>query len=323
MIGRGRTKEEIKKNLLSIPINMGQIDINGLCNAQCWFCPVRYEGNPKEYVNQMTPNELASIFSNLQNSSLFPKTTRFLYTCHYNEVLLHKDFDDMMNVFRDFGFKTAILSNGTPLTPAKIDFIKANPDILTGIALNIPAIEKEDWMRKTGFEASVHKVLMRNLQYLNDNFNGASLQINSLLNGDRKLDKGIYTTHEQALAIKEQFLQLFPNIGVWIQEHLSDRAGSLTEHKVLLPYSVHSKQPVVGCNHSASSAGGGRVYEWVHIGPKGDLFLCCDDYKMQYNFGNLLDKPFDEIWASDEHIAQIQKAQDEICSRCNFAAKEL
>ena len=39
-----------------------QIDVNGLCNSACWFCPVSYKGNPKETINDMTIEELENIF---------------------------------------------------------------------------------------------------------------------------------------------------------------------------------------------------------------------------------------------------------------------
>ena len=38
----------IKENLQKYKIHQLQLDPYGVCNAKCWCCPVRYEGNPAE-----------------------------------------------------------------------------------------------------------------------------------------------------------------------------------------------------------------------------------------------------------------------------------
>jgi pyruvate formate-lyase activating enzyme-like uncharacterized protein len=44
-----------------------QIDVNGLCNAGCWFCPVSYAGNVKSTIRDMTIEELDDIFKQISN----------------------------------------------------------------------------------------------------------------------------------------------------------------------------------------------------------------------------------------------------------------
>jgi hypothetical protein len=312
-------REEILANLRNAPISVGQIDLNGLCNAKCWFCPVKYKDNPEEFATQTTPDQLRQIFKNLRSSLLFPKNVGFLYTSHYNEVLLHKNFEEMMDIFREYGFTTMILSNGTPLTPAKIDYIVKNQDVITGINLNIPAIAKDEWAIKAGMNDSVHKVLVRNLQYLNDNYKGATVQVNSLVIQGRGGPNAVYTDAHDCARIEREFQTLFPNIKVNTNYYLSDRAGELVKQQVMIPMMSKATGKIIGCSHSTNP--GGRIYSWVHINAKGELFLCCDDYDMKYRYGSLLEKPFDELWASEEHVDQILRSQNEICRTCSAAIR--
>lgn len=267
----------------------------------------------------MTPGQLRQVFTNLRSSTLFPESVSFLYTSHYNEVLLHKNFEEMMDVFREFNFSTMILSNGTPLTPSKIDYIVKNQDVITGVNLNIPAITKEEWTAKAGMNESVHKTLLRNLHYLNDNYNGATVQINSLVIQGRAGPNAFYTDSPDCARIEKEFKGLFPNITTSTNYYLSDRAGELVKEQVLIPMMSKATGKIIGCTHSTNP--GGRIYSWVHINAKAELFLCCDDYDMKYRYGSLLEKPFDELWNSNDHVDQILRSQNEICRTCSSAIR--
>ena len=67
-------------------IRYAQVDTNGLCNAGCWFCPVAYEGNPKEYVNQMTPEEFRNIIHQIHSNKggIVSEAFNGIYMSHYN-----------------------------------------------------------------------------------------------------------------------------------------------------------------------------------------------------------------------------------------------
>ena len=382
------SREEIRERLLNTPLKIGQIDVNGKCNAKCWFCPVAYEGNPEKFAVQMPIEDLDHILGNLRTSKVLPPEFEFLYTSNYNEVLMYRHFDEMIPVFRKHGFRTLILSNGTPLTPRKTDVIKAKEDVIAGICLNIPAFEQDDWTKKVGLAASVHKQLMKNLDYLHERY-AATIQINADPDQQFIMKNGFHETREDVDRIASQFRERYPNFNVYILDSLSDRAGILEKYDVLtrkspLPvFSFGTKslqestnwstwaswrlssgidpveifdvlvrngfllasirelfgerypsnrekwmsdqvlinsgeklRNIIGCAHSASD--GGRIYGWIHIAPTGDLFLCCDDYEMEFCFGNLLEKSFDDIWLSDEHVHAIERAHQSLCQGCNY-----
>lgn len=308
------SREEIIARLADTPLRIGQIDVNGKCNAKCWYCPVKYQGNPEEFAVQMSIGELDRVLGNLRASPLIPAAFRFLYSCHYNEVLLYKHFAELPAVFRKHGFATMILSNGTPLTPEKTDIIVANGDVIWGVTLNIPALDQDDWARKAGFPASRHRLLLRNLDYLHERY-PASIQINCSTSPAGMLDNAMANTPEEAEAIAESFRSRYPKFKVGLQPWLSDRAGKLASHAVLT-HDQHAVREVVGCAHSAND--GGRVFGWVHVNARGELFLCCDDYDMEYRFGNLLEQDFAEAWCSSAHVDAIFASRQGICRTCQF-----
>ena len=54
-------KQQFKKHKIS----QMQLDPFGVCNAKCWFCPVKYKGNPKEGKEVMSIELLEKIIVNL------------------------------------------------------------------------------------------------------------------------------------------------------------------------------------------------------------------------------------------------------------------
>ena len=100
-------------------ITDAQIDPFGYCNAKCWFCPVKYEGNPIHTAKHMSPDLMDKILLNLykekSNGVVSPNFNHF-YTAHYNEILLYKYLDEMLYLCKCYNFKTMILSNGLKQT---------------------------------------------------------------------------------------------------------------------------------------------------------------------------------------------------------------
>lgn len=315
MTYRAFTIDQIIRGFKTIPVTSGQFDFNGLCNAKCWYCPVKYEGNPDEFKTNTSIDNIQLMLSNIRSSKYIRPGFDFAYTCHYNEILLHPQFEKILSSFRMHGMRTMILTNGTPLIPSKLDIILRYPDVITGICLNIPDSDVEKWAAKAGFSKSVYVTLTRNLEYLNKMYPGATIQVNTSNHG--VTSNGFIGSHEENTRITQTFNQLYPNLNVSILTWLSDRAGRLSEHKVMLDKIPKKGKVISGCSHSDPT--GGRIYSWFHVNSKGDMFICCDDYDMKYKFGNLLEKSFDEIWESTEHAEAVLLAQSEICKSCSFA----
>jgi sulfatase maturation enzyme AslB (radical SAM superfamily) len=313
---------EVKEKLLNTKIVLGQLDPNGVCNAGCWYCPVRYEKNPKEYAVTMPLDLLERVLQQVRNSKFVAERMDFFYTAHYNEILLYKHFEEMLGLFRKYGFKTMVLSNGTPLGKDKIDLIEQNRDVILGVCLNIPASNATDWANFSGFSPQAFDIVVRNVDYAFQKLGaGVSIQVNGLqgnYNIGQSLGKSLVAGRlENVIEQVNGWKELIPGINAYPLVGLSDRAGLLSELDVLTQNTppLASDEEVHGCSHFMN--GGDRISGTIHINARGDLFLCCADFAMDHQFGNLADSELDDLWASDDHVNMILNAFKTICSTCS------
>jgi len=331
---------------LKYPIAMAQIDPNGLCNVGCWFCPVGYAPNPEVGKKNMPIEVLEGILKQLHEGKgdFVSRGFDFIYTAHYNEVLLYRHFEEMLALFRKYEFKTMILTNGTPLTPAKTDIIKQYPDVVYGICFNTPSANQERWSRAVGMNEKIFAKLLSNISYaieqLPEMFETKRLSIQ--VNGLNKMSLFEYggwidklqnapeidldpETGSLATEVAE-FESLFPGMQVYGMPSLIDRAGHLDKHGVITnaraieSYSKGDKTRVVGCGNGKEV--GGRPNGWLHVNANGDVFICCNDYDFESTFANVADKPLKDIWHGSEHTTMIQQAYDTICRTCSAAIWE-
>lgn len=332
---------QLKRKLVSSKIQRVQIDPFGYCNAKCWFCPVKYIEQPENNRTHIPIELVEKIFIDLiyersKPNGIVDSSFNLFLTAHYNEVLLYKDFDKLLELGRKYGLTTFVLSNGVSLSKQKIDLIKEYKDVVTHIGLNIPAFEKTVWAKRSGFTEDHFDRLMSNLTYASNNLDylGQSLQIhvngvdsqhindhddqgNMLVKGkdfDNTMDLDPFLgEHEKQYQLAKK---MFPKFNI-SKNGLMDRAGYITDimsNQNWLQATTIGKK-VVGCRNW-----GDRITEWIHINSLGDTFLCCNDYNFDYKFGNFNNQTLREIWASDLHIATIEKALNNICTKC-VAAK--
>jgi radical SAM protein with 4Fe4S-binding SPASM domain len=324
-------------------ISMAQIDPNGLCNSGCWFCPVAYSPNPEFAKKDMPIETLNNILSQLSEGKgkFVSESFDFVYTAHYNEVLLYKYFEEMLGLFRCYGLRTIILTNGTPLTRNKIDIIKKYPDVVYGICLNIPESDPALWSKATGKPESMFPKLINNVKYaieqLPDMFKEKrmSIQVNGMNQFSLSQYGGWLDMLPNAPEINldpekgtlassvKGFKELFPDLQIYEMPHLIDRAGHLDKQKVITNingiknHAKKDKLKVIGCGNGIEV--GGRPNGWIHINANGDMFICCNDYDFETIFGNINEKTIDEIWMSKEHKDMIEKSYNSLCMTCAAA----
>lgn len=324
-------------------ISMAQIDPNGLCNAGCWFCPVRYAENPLAQRTNMPIETFESIIDQLVagRGTYVSETFDFIYTAHYNEVLLYKYFPEMLEVLRKNKMRTIVLTNGTPLTKAKTDLIKEYQDVVYGICFNIPASEPEEWARATDKPVKMFDKLMEQVSYAVEQLpdmvesKRMSIQVNGinknslveyggwiqqLVNApEMDMDPETGTLARMTNGWKEKF----PGLQVYEMPYLVDRNGHLDTHQIITNKSAieskerKGKERVIGCGNGREV--GGRPNGWLHVAANGDTFICCNDYDFETVFGNINDKPISDIWMSIEHKMMTVKSFESFCRTCVHA----
>jgi len=296
-------------------INFIQIDPNGLCNAGCWFCPVSTLGNPPHQIDQMPIEVFESAIKQIVElkGDLVNPNLHFIYGSHFNEVLLYKHFEQMLQVLQKYGLTLCILTNGVPLTPAKVDIINKYGNTVSQIAFNAPVFQKSLFEKRTGMKEHLYDKLLRNIQYAFNNIYNKEIlliQINGI-NEHSNIIKGSNFPDLTVTELEKQVSlcrSLFPNIRITTQWNLIDRAGLLKD----VMYNKLPEGKVIGC---ASK----RDTDWLHISPKGDIFLCCNDYNMDYTYGNIKEHSIKDIWLSKKRKEVNNKAFSEICNTCASA----
>jgi radical SAM protein with 4Fe4S-binding SPASM domain len=306
-------------------IKLVQLDPNGLCNLGCWFCPVAYDGNPAIGRNTMSIETIRSVLEQLKDGvgDFVDPQFSFIYTAHYNEVLLYDHFKEMLDLFREHGVKTMVLTNGSPLTKEKMDIIKEYSDVVDLIHFNTPSADSETWAKMTGKNPKMHQRVMDNIRYAIDNFpNGrVSMQVNGinetslgymeLLENAPEINLDD-NTGDTAIALKKM-KETFPEIRIFANTSLVDRAGNLDTRKIM-KNQINKKGKVVGCNNMGS-----RPEDWIHINANGSVFLCCNDYEFETIFGNIHENPIKEIWESQERQDTIKDSYENFCTSCVHA----
>lgn len=325
---------------------MLQIDPNGLCNSGCWFCPVSYKENPEIGRKDMPIETFEKILIQLVEGKkdFVSEEFDFIYTAHYNEVLLYKHFEEMLQLFRKYNFKTMILTNGTPLTKSKVDVIEKYQDVVYGICLNIPSSEESSWSQYVGMNPKIFEKVLGNISYAIEKLPNMyrqkqiSVQINgvnksSLFKNGGMIDLlenspeyNLEETGGDLAKHKENFERMFPGLNVYIMPGLVDRAGHLDALGVMTNINGINKKrdssefkKVVGCSNGVN---GGRTESWLHVNANGDVFICCNDYDFETIFGNINNESIKDIWLGKERQRMIEKSYSDFCTTCSFAVWE-
>jgi MoaA/NifB/PqqE/SkfB family radical SAM enzyme len=329
----------IVQKLQNTKIQHVQLDLFGFCNAACWYCPVKYIPQPERTRVHMPLDLVEKILADLElqrsnERGVVSPSTRNIYTAHYGEVLLYRYLEEFLGLLRKYNFTTTIFSNGVNLTPKKIDIIKSNKDVISEIILNIPSFEPETWATRSGLPVNQYDRLIANLEYADTELadfgnliiliNGVDDKVwdNDIRRGEEldKLQIDMHPVKGERFQAYKFAKRKFKNFIPYKEYVLHDRAGLLS--------SLISNQPsieeklktgtVIGCR-GFEDVKTDRTTEWIHINSLGETFLCCNDYKMEYVFGDLSKSSLIDIWATEKQADIILRAREEICRKCHYA----
>jgi hypothetical protein len=231
----------------------------------------------------------------------------FIYTGHYNEILLYRYLPEMLEILRKYSIKTMILTNGIAFTKDKIDLVKQYPDVVAGINFNTPALDPDEWSQDTGQSKQLFP--LDNIKAVFSEFGQlASLGMNGI--DSEKTNKRI----EHARAIIPG-MNIFPVIGLCDRAELLKDKTVISNEPQIKFQSDDYKKTVSGC----SNGDGGRLAGWLHVNALGKVFICCNDYFFEHEFGDFNTQSLGEIWNSPERKQAIDKATTGLCKKCVFA----
>ncbi len=268
------------------------------CNQKCYFCPVsiapRADYVMPEELFQRIVNELTSWRGALES----------VFLQSYNEPTLDRRFVDQCRTIIEAGLPVAVLSNGSGLTPSKVDAL-IEMGGLRFLCINLSTLDRERYVADRG--ADHLQVVLRNLDFLKDKPLAEQMNLVVLGTGD--------DVHQHDY---ESIRDRFADSRFQIEKSVvMDRAGWLDVG--IKPAGRHRR--LAGCDNVGS-----RPIQHLHITPHGKCVLCCEDYDENYVVGDLTSSTIAEVLEGPElakmrrWVYGIEEAPDDfMCRNCIFA----
>jgi hypothetical protein len=272
------------------------------CNQKCYFCPVSIA--PREDFDMPV-----ALFERIVGElTSYRDTLESVFLQSYNEPTLDRRFVEFCRTLFAAKLPVAVLSNGSGLTPAKVDaLIESGP--LRYICINLSTLDRDRYIRDRGEDHL--GVVLRNLDYVKSRPLAEVMKIVVLGKGDAEHDLDF-----------ESIRARFDGSLFTVERHVvMDRAGWLD---IGLKPDAPKKQ-LAGCDNLGS-----RPLQHLHITPRGQCVLCCEDYDEKYIVGDLTRNSIAEVLAGPElakmrkWVYGIEEAPDDfMCRDCVFARTKI
>jgi radical SAM family protein/iron-sulfur cluster protein len=235
------------------------LEAHTVCNQTCYFCPVSVA--PRE--SYFMPTELYERI--VGELSAYRDTIEAVFMISYNEPTLDKRFVDQARTIKSAGLPPAVLTNGTGLTPARIDAL-VEMGGLRFLSINLSTLDRE---RYKGDRGGDHLgLVLRHVEYAATRAVAEQMDMVVLGTGD--------DNHERDF---EEIRRRFEGSRFTIKYfEVNDRAGYLG---IGLGRSQPPKR-LRGCDLVGS-----RPLQHLHINPRGQCILCCQDYTESQVVGDL------------------------------------
>jgi pyruvate-formate lyase-activating enzyme len=274
------------------------LEAHTVCNQACYFCPVSIA--PREH--HFMPTELYQRI--VDQLAEYRQTIEAVFMINYNEPTADPRFVEQVRAIRDAGLPPAVLTNGSGLTPKRVDALVAMGG-LRFLSINLSTLDRERYRAERGGDHL--SMVLRHLDHAKDQPLAQEMDIVVLGTGDDK--------HRRDFAeITERFAGSRFRVKYF---EVMDRAGHLEIGlKPALP-----RQRLCGCDNVGS-----RPLQHLHITPHGACVLCCEDYDEKYVVGDLTEQSVAQVLAGPELARMrrwaygIEEAPDDfICRGCVFA----
>lgn len=273
------------------------VEIGNICNLNCSFCPTL-----KRAPMQMTPEQFEYICRSLKGF------TDNLFLHVMGEPLLHKDFEDILDIAASYGYKINITTNGT--------LLKAKENVILSYAPNIHKISYS----LHSFEA-----------------NEIGLHIDEYLDGvisfaEKAAESGIYnvfrlwnldTDEKTGANLKNEYIET--KLHTHFPEEWQRRwNGYRLAQNVFLEYDgifTWPTESVTDCGEEGFCHG---LLDQIAILADGTVVPCCLDSEGEINLGNIFNEPLIKIVSSERTVKMREnllrgKLSENLCRKCTYA----
>jgi MoaA/NifB/PqqE/SkfB family radical SAM enzyme len=276
------------------------LEAHSVCNQRCFFCPVSLAPREPFFMPTELYERIVTEIAELK------EPIEVVAMIQYNEPTVDRRFVDQVSAIKQAGLPPAVLSNGSGLTPEKVDALEGMGGI-SYISVNLSTLDRERYTRDRG-RNHLDRVLA-NLEYAKDKRIADEMVIVVL--GTDAVDHA-----KDYEAIREKFAG--SNFKVQDFE-ANDRAGYLE-----IGLAAEGRElRVRGCDYMGS-----RPIEHIHITATANVVLCCQDYDEKWVMGNLERQSLREILESEAYARARRQVygvepppEDFICANCHYALR--
>lgn len=274
------------------------LEANTHCNQSCYFCPVSIA--PRE--KHMMPTELYErILSELVP---YRSTIEAVFMINYNEPTADPRFVEQVRAIRRAGLPPATLTNGTGLTPQRVDQL-IDLGGLRFLSINLSTLDEERYRQDRG--QGHLPLVLRNVDYASTRTVAEQMDIVVLGTGSEN-------HRADFAAIRDRYAGSRFNVKYF---EVNDRAGYLN----IGLRAVGDRKKLGGCEYVGS-----RPLQHLHITPHAKAVLCCQDYNETVVVGDLATQSVAEVLAGPA-LAQsrrwaygVEEAPENfICRNCRYA----
>jgi pyruvate-formate lyase-activating enzyme len=274
------------------------LEAHTVCNQSCYFCPVSIA--PRE--DYFMPTELYERI--VGELAAHRDTIEAVFMINYNEPTADRRFLDQVRAIKAAGLPPAVLTNGSGLTPERIDAL-VEMGGLRFLSINLSTLDRARYQRDRGGDHLAG--VLKNVDYAKDK--AVAQQMDMVVLGTGNDD------HKRDF---EEIRERFAGSRFEVKSfEVMDRAGYL---QIGLKPAVPN-QKLCGCDNVGS-----RPLQHLHITPRGLCVLCCEDYDEKYVVGDLAKESVDQVLRGPE-LARMRRwvygleeaPRDFICRGCTFA----
>lgn len=274
------------------------LEAHTVCNQACYFCPVSIA--PRE--DYFMPTELYERI--VGELAAWRDTIEAVFMINYNEPTADRRFVEQVRAIRAAGLPPAVLTNGTGLTPQRIDAL-IEMGGLRYLSINLSTLDRERYTKERGGDHL--EMVLRYLDYAKDKPVAEQMDMVVLGTGDENHRRDFQEISQRFAGSRFQMKSY----------EVMDRAGYLQIGlKPALPL-----QRLCGCDNIGS-----RPLQHLHITPRGQCVLCCEDYDAKYVVGDLTRESVREVLTGPT-LARMRRwvygieesPRDFICRGCSFA----
>ncbi|NLZ49186.1 MAG: radical SAM protein [Clostridiales bacterium] len=280
------------------------IEITNVCNLSCSFCP-----KTMRKAHTMDIDSFKKILDEVK------PYTDYIYLHLKGEPLLHPNLPEFLDLCAEREFKVNITTNGTLLSRIKDKIIRKPSIRQVNISLH-------------SFDANENSITMG--EYLKEvlDFVKEALEKTNIIialrlwNLDSNASKGERERNRELLSIIEDYFKL----PYKIEEENTRNRGIKIAERLYLNQDIEFKWPALEEREYGNKGTCHGLKDQIGILADGTVVPCCLDGEGLINLGNLSEKSFKDIIASERTQNMLEgffkgELREELCRKCGYRTR--